>query len=56
MQYKIIEVTEVFTLENEVDKAIKEGWKPQGGVSIAVLYPASAVGTIMRYAQAMIKE
>lgn len=33
MEYKIIAASNIGTLEQLVNRAIAEGWKPQGGVS-----------------------
>ena len=33
-KYKIVEEQSKFSLEREVNKIIKEGWKPQGGLQI----------------------
>ncbi|SVE49759.1 uncharacterized protein METZ01_LOCUS502613 [marine metagenome] len=33
-KYKIVEKQSGFSLEREVNKMIKEGWKPQGGLQI----------------------
>ena len=46
MEYKVITTDHCDELENEVNEAIREGWKPQGGV----LYVPRT------YMQAMIKE
>jgi hypothetical protein len=36
MSYKIIEAASLQKLEEEVNRQIKAGWKPQGGVVINV--------------------
>jgi hypothetical protein len=35
MEYKIVEASNTDRLVYEVNLAIKDGWKPQGGVSTA---------------------
>ena len=35
MEYKLITETKQKSLENEVNKHLKQGWKLQGGVSIS---------------------
>jgi len=32
MEYKIVIATQSFYLEEEINKLIKDGWVPQGGV------------------------
>ena len=50
MEYQIIEECGIIELEHEVNKLIKKGWKPQGGVSVI------KVGYEYYYTQAIIKE
>lgn len=38
MKYKIIEESYTVDLEREVNKAIKQGWKPIGGVCCDTAY------------------
>lgn len=47
--YKIIDETEDIRLEEKVNKFIKKGWIPQGGISVD-----SAPGGVWYY-QAMVK-
>ena len=49
MKYKIIEESYTLDLEREVNKAIKQGWKPIGGICSDTAYGS---GTTMY--QAMI--
>jgi hypothetical protein len=55
MEYIILQDDSIGWLENEVKKFTKDGWKPQGGVSVAIM--ESTEGDIYRLcAQAMVKE
>lgn len=49
MQYKIVEASNRYDLQTDVSEALKNGWKPQGGVSF--IFSGSAI-----WAQAMVKE
>jgi len=55
MEYRVINESKMTDLVKEVNNAIKEGWKPQGGVSVAkkgllpILFPAIV------WAQAMVR-
>jgi hypothetical protein len=51
MEYRIVEEKSQFDLQDNVNKLIKLGWKPQGGVSF--LYHSVYNET---WAQAMVKE
>ena len=50
-KYKIVEEQSKFSLEREVNKIIKEGWKPQGGLQIV-----RDSYNIEKFYQAMVKE
>tara|TARA_B100000963_G_C22292888_1_gene522191 strand:- start:76 stop:249 length:174 start_codon:yes stop_codon:yes gene_type:complete len=54
MDYRVIEKYTDLTLENEVKKFLKKGWKLQGGVSISISHK---YGDVRRttYAQALVK-
>ena len=55
MQYLIIKSGGEVELAREVNNAIKEGWRPQGGVSVAKsLFPIFFPSLL--WAQAMVKE
>jgi len=45
MEYKVVAKVRLYELEEEVNKLIKDGWKPQGGIAVT-----------SAYAQAMVKE
>ncbi len=32
MEYKVIQENSILGLENELNKLLKEGWQPQGGI------------------------
>lgn len=50
VEYRIIEERYAWDLEEQVNKLIKLGWKPQGGL----VYWASGMSSF--YKQAMVKE
>jgi len=50
MEYVIVSNHSVIFLEGEINEMIKDGWKPQGGLSVV----KDGLGT--SYCQAMIKE
>lgn len=52
MDYIIIEKPTDLTLENEVKKFLKKGWKLQGGVCVCKPYKRESI----RFWQAMVKE
>ena len=55
MQYLIIKSGGEVELAKDVNNAIKEGWRPQGGVSVAKsLFPIFFPSLL--WAQAMVKE
>ncbi len=55
MEYRVIEAGAFSTLVDVVNKAIKEGWKPQGGVAVKRWKtPTTQEGH--NYIQVMIKE
>ena len=60
MEYYILQTNSLIELENEVNEKIKEGYKPQGGLSVACVYiPGdSLAGAEVCYycTQAMVKE
>ena len=49
VDYKVLSSSDLETLEKYVNGLIRDGWEPQGGVSIEH-------GVIFRYMQAMILE
>jgi hypothetical protein len=51
MTYKIVSQEASWALSTAIKQAIKEGWKPQGGVAV-VFYG----GYKERWSQAMVKE
>lgn len=54
MEYKVIQENSILGLENELNKLLKEGWKPQGG--ICVVRNITGFGTNeYLYLQAIIK-
>ena len=54
MEYRVISESTMKDLAKEVNDAIKEGWRPQGGVSVTKgLFPILAPP--MLWAQAMVK-
>ena len=55
MDYRVVEKETDITLENEVKKFLKKGWKLQGGVSISITYLYDNVRQTI-YAQALVKE
>ena len=63
MKYKVVKVEDKYfesaiqRLERQIEDWSKMGWKPQGGISIA-LEPHSdyQVGTCYCFVQAMVKE
>lgn len=54
MEYKIVHEGNIESLVKEVNKPIKKGWVPQGGVSI--LHVSSGLSPRNEYSQAMIKK
>lgn len=38
MEYIVISESDIEHLEEEVNKAIKKGWEPQGGVAVSDSY------------------
>ena len=55
MEYRVINESKMTDLVREVNNAIKEGWKPQGGVSVTKkgLFPLQAQPVL--WAQAMVR-
>ncbi len=58
MKYKIIEGDSIVDIVEKVNKSIKEGWKPLGGIvaDIEVNGDVSEVYTTGQYLQSMVKE
>ena len=54
MEYRVINESKMTDLVREVNNAIKEGWKPQGGVSVTKGL-APLLGAAFVWAQAMVK-
>ena len=59
MEYKVVygQVNGLKGVENEVNRLIKEGWKPQGGIAVVSykeLYERNVIKD--HFFQAMIKE
>jgi len=50
MEYKIVEAKSSLDLKTSVDAALKDGWRLQGGVSVA-----NKGGVGMLFAQALVK-
>ena len=50
-EYKIVEEHNEFSLEIKINKMIKDGWKPQGGLQIV-----KDSYDIEKFYQAMVKE
>ena len=53
MEYLVCEGNDALELIREVDKAIKEGYLPQGGISVSISESDTYSYTL--YAQAMIR-
>lgn len=57
MEYKIAHGTSILLLTNSVQSLIKEGWKPQGGISVTLLNEKDTQEENKYvFAQAMIKD
>jgi len=54
MEYRVINESKMADLVKEVNNSIKEGWKPQGGVSVTKGL-APLLGAAFVWAQAMVK-
>ncbi len=54
MKYRIIVADSPHSLENQVNRLLKEAWRVQGGISV-VSIPASGMPTDTIYYQAMTK-
>lgn len=54
MVYLVIEVHDVNELVQEVNKSIKDGWEPHGGLSVTVRNNVSSYDCAV-YTQAMIR-
>jgi hypothetical protein len=54
MEYRVINESKMTDLVKEVNNAMKEGWKPQGGVSVTKGL-APLLGSAFVWAQAMVK-
>ncbi len=53
MKYKILEAYIKVNLEQAVEKYMREGWKPQGGICVS---RADSANLYSLYSQALIKE
>lgn len=53
MEYKLVETRDREELIKVVEGLIKQGWKPLGGIAVAVIAPML---DIFMFCQAMIKE
>ena len=53
MEYRVINDSKMTDLVKEVNNAIKEGWKPQGGVSVTK--GLAPIRQAFIWAQAMVK-
>lgn len=58
MRYKILSANVLSNLETYVRLAIKDGWKPQGGVTASFNFDGNSIRVVgdSVYAQAMVKE
>jgi hypothetical protein len=55
MEYRVINESKMTDLVKEVNNAIKEGWRPQGGVSLVVKRYIPVLRPPIVWAQAMVK-
>lgn len=56
-QYKVVSNSHLDILEKEVNDLIAQGWKPQGGISLAYKHEhAPNLVSHLLYCQAMVKE
>ena len=55
MEYAIVDAKSASILVEIINRQMKEGWRPQGGVSVSISHDAHG-GSYQVYAQAMIKE
>ena len=55
MEYRVINESTMKDLVKEVNNAIKEGWKPQGGVSLVVKRYIPFLFPPIVWAQAMVR-
>ncbi len=56
MEYQIVTADSSGELAGQVDVKMSQGWKPQGGVALSVIYDSKVDCYIEYWAQAMIKE
>lgn len=56
MEYKVVRASDEYELEREVERLISEGWTPQGGLAIGMMYRGPMLTDRTVYAQAMIRE
>jgi hypothetical protein len=54
MEYRVISESSMNDLVKEVNNAIKEGWKPQGGISVTKGH-APLLGQAFAWAQATVR-
>lgn len=52
MEYKVVIANDLGTLEYEVNRLIKQGWKPQGGICVSSM---NEYYLAFSYNQAMVK-
>jgi hypothetical protein len=55
MEYKALAALSIFALDAAVNKLIEQGWKPIGGVSIAMVESGKPSEKYL-YAQAMVRQ
>jgi hypothetical protein len=55
MEYQVISRRTISDLANAVRDALQAGWKPQGGVAIAVWAGEGFLKTPTEYAQAVVR-
>lgn len=55
-EYKICQSDCHWELEKSVNAAIKDGWRPVGGVAVSMMWRGERLTSITRYSQAMIRE
>lgn len=60
MEYKILNKSNLWDLEKEVNEYIKQGWRPQGGVMIQqnphLKITLGSINAGTHHCQAMVKE
>lgn len=55
MNYRIVENRFAYDLAQSVERYIKQGWEPLGGVAVAVV-PEGIMGPIVMYYQAVVRK